>query len=176
MHTVFALLCFVVVIHWLIIPYPSGLLHWHCGNLTIAPVPAKQPWWLWINTSCEFIMNDCITTTKQSTTKPCAYFLGYTVSYSLAVSTKRSWRRVRVNKSYDSNKTWWHCEMDTFSALLTPFVRAIHQSSMDSPHKGPVMQIEFWCFIWYTLEQMVQQAVRGVASDLKWHDAQVKLL
>ena len=31
------------------------------------------------NTSCEFIMNDCITTTKQSTTKPCAYFLGYTV-------------------------------------------------------------------------------------------------
>ena len=80
MHTVFALLCFAVVIHWLIFPYPSGLLHWHCGNLTIAPVPAKQPWWIWINTSCEFIMNDCITTTKQSTTKPCAYFLGYTVS------------------------------------------------------------------------------------------------
>ena len=79
MHTVFALLCFVVVIHWLIFPYPSGLLHWHCGNLTIAPVPAKQPWWIWINTSCEFIMNDYITTTKQSTTKPCAYFLGYTV-------------------------------------------------------------------------------------------------
>ena len=79
MHTVFALLCFVVVIHWLIFPYPSGLLHWHCGNLTIVPVPAKQPWWIWINTSCEFIMNDCITTTKQSTTKPCAYFLGYTV-------------------------------------------------------------------------------------------------
>ena len=79
MHTVFAVLCFVVVIHWLIFPYPSGLLHWHCGNLTIAPVPAKQPWWIWINTSCEFIMNDCITTTKQSTTKPCAYFLGYTV-------------------------------------------------------------------------------------------------
>ena len=81
MHTVFALLCFVVVIHWLIFPYPSGLLHWHCGNLTIAPVPAKQPWWIWINTSCEFIMNDCITTTKQSTTKPCAYFLGYTVQH-----------------------------------------------------------------------------------------------
>ena len=80
MHTVFALLCFVVVIHWLIFPYLSGLLHWHCGNLTIAPVPAKQPWWIWINTSCEFIMKDCITTTKQSTTKPCAYFLGYTVT------------------------------------------------------------------------------------------------
>ena len=82
MHTVFALRCFVVVIHWLIFPYPSGLLHWHCGNLTIAPVPAKQPWWIWINTSCEFIMNDCITTTKQSTRKPCSYSLGYTVSHA----------------------------------------------------------------------------------------------
>ena len=76
MHTVFALLCFVVVIHWLIFPYPSGLLHWHCGNLTIAPVPAKQPWWIWINTSCEFIMNDYITPTKQSTTKTVCIFLG----------------------------------------------------------------------------------------------------
>ena len=79
MHTVIALLCFVVVIHWLIFPYPPGSLHWHCGNLTIAPVPAKQPWWIWINTSCEFIMNDCITTTKQSTTKPCAYFCIYCI-------------------------------------------------------------------------------------------------
>ena len=86
MHAVFALLCFVVVIHWLIFLYPSGLLHWHCGNLTIAPVPAKQPWWIWINTSCEFIMNDCITTTKQSTTKPCAYFLGYTVRLNNVIS------------------------------------------------------------------------------------------
>ena len=85
MHTVFALLCFVVVIHWLIFPYPSGLLHWHCGNLTIAPVPAKQPWWKWINTSCEFIMNDCVTTTKQSTTKPCAHFLRYPVSICYSV-------------------------------------------------------------------------------------------
>ena len=89
MHTVFALLCFVVVIHWLIFPYPSGLLHWHCGNLTIAPVPAKQPWWIWINTLCEFIMNDCITATKQSTTNPCAYFLGYTVGFNCRV---QNWR------------------------------------------------------------------------------------
>ena len=94
MHTVFALLCFVVVIHWLIFQYPSGLLHWHCGNLMIAPVPAKQPWWIWINTSCEFIMNDCITTTKQSTTKLCAYFLGYTVywyAYDLQSQSLVTW-------------------------------------------------------------------------------------
>ena len=100
MRTVFALLCFVVVIHWLIYPYPSGLLHWHCGNLTITPVPAKQPWWIWINTSCEFIMNDCITTTKQSTTKPCAYFLGYTVA-----EPPCQWRFRRKIASYD--KSWY---------------------------------------------------------------------
>ena len=97
MHTVFALLCFVVVIHWLIFPYPSGFLHWHCGNITIAPVPAKQPWWIWINTSCEFIMNDCITTTKQSTTKPRAYFLGYTVfNWNLSGSP-----RSKINSNFD---------------------------------------------------------------------------
>ena len=97
MHTVFALLCFVVVIHWLIFPYPSGLLHWHCGNLTIAPVPAKQPWWIWINTSCEFIMNDCITTTKQSTTKPCAYFSGYTVCCCLILIHPRRKQWLSIN-------------------------------------------------------------------------------
>ena len=96
MHTVFALLCFVVVIHWLIFPYPSGLLHWHCGNQTIAPVPAKQSWWIWINTSCEFIMNDCITTTKQSTTKPCAYFLGYTISSCLWLIPSPATNNIRI--------------------------------------------------------------------------------
>ena len=115
MHTVFALLCFVVVIHWLIIPYPSGLLHWHCGNLTIAPVPAKQPWWIWINTSCEFIMNDCITTTKQSTTKPCAYFLGYTVCKC----------RNLLNHDVNTWKRFPH---------YWPFVRGIHRSLVYSMH------------------------------------------
>ena len=48
----------------------TSLALWQSND---CPVPAKQPWWIWINTSCEFIMNDCITTTKQSTTKPCAF-------------------------------------------------------------------------------------------------------
>ena len=43
MHTVFDLLCFVVVIHWLIFPYPSGLLHWHCGNLTLPQCQQSNP-------------------------------------------------------------------------------------------------------------------------------------
>ena len=119
MHTVFALLCFVVVIHWLIFPYPSGLLHWHCGNLTIAPVPAKQPWWIWINTSCEFIMNDCITTTKQSTTKPCAYFLGYTVygyQYTRGLCLYRS---------------RYHCMIDIISHTCIRTLQKLAKSMLD---------------------------------------------
>ena len=55
MHTVFALLCFVVVKHWLIFPYPSGLLHWHCGNLAIDPSASKatlmkmDKYFMWIH-------------------------------------------------------------------------------------------------------------------------------
>ena len=107
MHTVFALLCFVVVIHWLIFPYPPGLLRWHCGNLTIAPVPAKQPWWIWINTSCEIIMNDYITTTQQSTTKPCAYLLGYTVYYGTdwRLSTQQG-RRSELSIKLGLHRDW----------------------------------------------------------------------
>ena len=114
MHTVTALLCFVVVFHWLLFPYPSGLLHWHCGNLTIAPVPAKQPWWIWINTLCEFIMNHCITTTKQSTTKSCAYFLGYTVWLDIMpLRIYRLWQWPRTCSSHRNLpqmfpiSSWW---------------------------------------------------------------------
>ena len=133
MHAVFALLCFVVVIHWLIFPYPSGLLHWHCGNLTIAPVPAKQPWWIWINTSCEFIMNDCITTTKQSTTKPCAYFLGYTVHTFFIIALNLFLLVLHaITMSRNGN---------TFR-IAVPLWGESTGSPVDSPHKMPVM----WSF------------------------------
>ena len=129
MHTVFALLCFVVVIHWLIYPYPSGLLHWHCGNLTIAPVPAKQPWWIWTDTSCEFIMNDCITTTKQSTTKPCAFSLGYTVTVSLLCYTE-STLYVYIYSVWEltiyTEHFWKPC-------IIWEFMQSIRQISVLSP-------------------------------------------
>ena len=143
MHTVFALLCFVAVIQWLIFPYPSGLLHWHCGNLTIAPVPAKQPWWIWINTSCEFIMNDCITTTKQSTTKPCAYFLGYTVPiyegvllitsgiqqnssnaelwFFLKLVWIRCWKKKKKTSCQRSETPWLICDIVIFILWKNPY-------------------------------------------------------
>ena len=124
MHTVFALLCFVVVIHWLIFPYPSGLLHWHCGNLTIAPVPAKQPWWIWIKyfmwihyerlhnhnkakhnkTVCIFLGIYCICLTRlQGLTKYskagnlCLFFLC----------------NVWIQNTYSYRKHCWHIEPET---------------------------------------------------------------
>ena len=125
MHTVFALLCFVVVIHWLIFPYSLGLLHWHCGNLTIAPVPAKQPWWIWINTSCEFTMNDCITTTKQSTTKPCAYVLGYTVnSKPLEVDANKNITTITQNTTKWFPYSMWRPTLVTLSMLTN--LRVVH--------------------------------------------------
>ena len=137
MHTVFALLCFVVVILWLIFPYPSGLLHWHCGNLTIAPMPAKQPWWIWINTSCEFIMNDYITTTKQSTTKPCGYFLGYTVCFHI-MSPRNLKKLVVVITRYGSPN--FQC----YDILH----RTNHWMSWERPHKHSIhMNVHTF---WYT--------------------------
>ena len=133
MHTVFILLCFVVVIHWLIFPYPSGLLHWHCGNLTIAPVPAKQPWWIWINTSCEFIMNDCITTAKQSTTKPCAYFLGYTV-YTVGLSALWTWVSCSYGmKQICSTASPWPHEQNKI--LVFPII-GVRVLTVDLPRVG----------------------------------------
>ena len=105
MHTVFALLCFVVVIHWLIFPYPSGLLHWHWGNLTIAPVPAKQPWWIWINTSCEFIMNDCITTTS----RPVAYSCQTLAPFGIDIFYWVHSHKKVCNTSVDQRKTRFNC-------------------------------------------------------------------
>ena len=85
------LLCCALL--WLYIDWFS---HIHQAYFTgTVAVPAKQPWWIWLNTSCEFIMNDSITTTKQSTTKPCAYFFGYTVIIHRAL-----WNVMEPHNSY----------------------------------------------------------------------------
>ena len=72
-------------------PYPLGLLHWHWGNHTIAPVPVKQPWRIWVNRLCWFIANDNITTTKQSTANLWALFMEYTVHRDYIVYAPNQW-------------------------------------------------------------------------------------
>ena len=122
MHTALAFLCSVVVMYWLIYPHPSGLLHRHCCNLTIAPVPAKQPWWIWVNASCEFIMNDYITTTKQSTTKPCANFLGYTVYASLGLSQATHRDQNKLDAISQTTFHYFCANFCIFIEFLTKFV------------------------------------------------------
>ena len=99
MHTVFALLYFVVVIHWLVFSYPSGVLHWHCGNLTIAPVPAKQPWWIWLNTSCEFIMNDCITIKNKAEQN--RVHISWDILYVLILPNSKVWIWYQPNHAFE---------------------------------------------------------------------------
>ena len=71
--------------------YPVGLLHWHWGNHTIAPVPVKQPHMIWVNVSCECSWTDHMTTTKQSTTKQCMYFILLTVPTMFVLTSFTLW-------------------------------------------------------------------------------------
>ena len=45
----------------------------------VAPVSVKQPWPIWEDESYKPAKNDDLTTTKQITTKPWVFFMGYTV-------------------------------------------------------------------------------------------------
>ena len=50
-------------------PHSSWLPHSHWRNRTVAPMPVKQPWRIWINVWHEATGNDNITTHKKRTTK-----------------------------------------------------------------------------------------------------------
>ena len=51
----------------------SGLLHWHWGNHTIAPVWVKRSWRTWVNKSQESTEANIVTNTKYNTTKSYAF-------------------------------------------------------------------------------------------------------
>ena len=70
---------------------------------------------------CEFIMNDCITTTKQSTTKPCAYFLGYTV-WIQWVGVDFADRHVNIRNCFTFLIFWVLC------LLFSPLRECFHTS------------------------------------------------
>ena len=58
--------------------YSSGLVQWHQNKLTAALLPVKQPWKIWVKYHTDSRWTD-LTTSKQSTTKLCAYFMRYTL-------------------------------------------------------------------------------------------------
>ena len=87
MHTVLGRASLWLGICWCY-PYPSGLLHWHWGNLMIAPVPVKLPWGIWVDRPRESMGTsqwihviyypDCFTIPpwpQHSKINPCAYFM-----------------------------------------------------------------------------------------------------
>ena len=69
----------------------SRFLPWHWGDLTIASMPAKQPWRIW--------MKSTDTKPKQNTTKhePFAYTLGSTAS--LTVNSRKTLRTPFINRA-----------------------------------------------------------------------------
>ena len=127
MHIAHALLCLGAS---LLNPYPSGLLPWHWGNHMIAPVPVKQPWRTCINTPEPAINWNNKTTTNQSTTKPCIYFMGCDIlPECLGAVTQFSYFLVihNVHMSHDvCTSTFWWNPMRTPSALLALCAEEMH--------------------------------------------------
>ena len=114
MHTVFALLCFVVVTYWLIFPYPSGLLHWHCGNLASkATLMNMDKYFMWIH--YERLHNH----NKAKHNKTVCIFLGIYCRYNI----------------YES----WRHDMDGAFALLTLYVGS-PLVTIRYPIQGPLIQ------------------------------------
>ena len=71
------------------------------------------------------------------------------------------WRKI-------SSVSWWRHQIETFSALLA-FVRGIHRSPVNSPHKRPVTR-SFWCFLWSAL-WIIGWVNNREAGDLRRHRA-----
>ena len=64
-------------------PYPSGLLYWHWGNRTIAPMPVKYSWRIWLNRSHETTSNSLYIHNKEKHNKKMCIFYGiYCIWYN----------------------------------------------------------------------------------------------
>ena len=93
-------------------PYPSGLLHWHWGNHTIAPVPVKQPWRIWvyiyIYIHITWIHNelaiwpDCPQQNKAQQTFGCCY---NAAQYRMILNTSWQWLGQNIYQSLNLQKT-----------------------------------------------------------------------
>ena len=63
--------------------------------------------------------------------------------------------------------SWWCHQMETFSAYW-PFLRGIHRSSVNSPHKGPWRGALMFSLICAWINGLVNN---GEAGDLRYHRA-----
>ena len=77
--TRFAVLCFVVVMQSFIMNLHEVFIHIHQGCFPGTWAIVRLPQCQWSKPGGYGKISQCITTTKHSKAKPCAYFLGYTV-------------------------------------------------------------------------------------------------
>ena len=75
----FVVLCFVVVMQSFIMNSHEVFIHIHQGCFAGTGAIVRLPQCQWSKPDGYGKISQCITTTKHSKAKPCAYFLGYTV-------------------------------------------------------------------------------------------------
>ena len=75
----FVVLCFVVVMQSFIMNSHEVFIHIHKGCFAGTGAIVRLPQCQWSKPDGYGKISQCITTTKHSKAKPCAYFLGYTV-------------------------------------------------------------------------------------------------
>ena len=87
----FVVLCFVVVMQSFIMNSHEVFIHIHQGCFAGTGAIVRLPQCQWSKPDGYGKISQCITTTKHSKAKPCAYFLGYTVHQWLSV--RLQWHR-----------------------------------------------------------------------------------
>ena len=65
--------------------------------------------------------------------------------------------------------------MKTFSEYLTPFVRGIHQSLVDSPYIGPEVQI-FGIFFGISMNKRLNKKLSCEWSETSWASCEVTVV
>ena len=101
-------------------PYSSGLLPQHWANHAIAPVLMKQPWKIWVSSLFSLPRMTMLPQQNPWKAKPCAYFPRHTVA--MFSYTTRLPFHDDVIKWKQFPRYW-------------PFVRGIHRSPVNPPHK-----------------------------------------
>ena len=81
----FVVLCFVVVMQSFIMNSHEVFIHIHQGCFAGTGAIVRLPQYQWSKPYGYGKISQCITTTKHSKAKPCAYFLGYTVNHNAIV-------------------------------------------------------------------------------------------
>ena len=85
-------------------------------------------------------------------------------SFSGVSSGSSCWPNVGSSSDSCKHKYWHH----KFSQYYWPFVKGIHRSPVDSPHKGPLKQ-SFAIFLVVILNKLLSKLSRCQWFEMPWH-------